>query len=82
MFYFCCCFGTSSTYFESVVILIGVSGFMDCRATRTAASSPLWFVCFVPGILSALFNGLFSSSYIPLPHTAFHLLLFMQDPSV
>jgi hypothetical protein len=70
------------TYFESVIILIGVSGLIDCRATRTAASSPLWLVCFVPGILSALFNGLFSSSHIPLPHTAFCLPLCMQDPSV
>ena len=47
-----------------------------------AASSPIWFDCWVPGTLTTLFLGSFSPNQIPLPQVASSLLFLLQLPSV
>jgi hypothetical protein len=65
------------TYFESVMIFSGVNGLIDCRATNTAIILLTWFECLLPGILIALFSGLFSLAYNPLLQVAFCFLLLV-----
>ena len=70
------------TYIESETIVRGAKVGVLSRAAITAAISPIWFDCLVPGIFSALLRTSPSAIHIPAPALAFSFPFFMHDPSV
>ena len=77
-----CFIRPSMAYLESDTMVSGIVGSVCWRAITMAASSPIWFDCWVPGILTALFLGSFSPNHIPLPQVASSLLFLLRLPSV
>ena len=77
-----CFIRPSMAYLESDTMVSGIVGSVCWRAITMAASSPIWFDCWVPGILTALFLGSFSPNHIPLPQVASSLPFLLQLPSV
>ena len=70
------------TYFESVFIVRGQKVGIMVAVLITAAISPTWFDCSVPGIHIEVLRSLFGFIHMPLPHLAFSFPLSKHAPSV